>query len=815
MGSIEEITIKTVNALNQRIVDKVDIFILDAKKLNQTNQGLIENNVINIDNESNREMFFLNALNSFKGEGVYSFSYGSEEGYYYGARKNQEGKIEIIRNNGETRGHSLYYSVNKDMDVSDLVLDAGEFDPRSRAWYKAAKEAKGPIFSSVYKHFILDDLAISASIPIYGKNEELLGVLGSHMNLSRINNYLEEITLDENAYAIIVERKSGNLIANSLKGTNFIANPQELFTRKNISDLDHKAIKEAYDIYMTKGIDKYKSKYKNDEIHIEIIEYKDQGLDWIIITALPNNVLISSVKDNVKIVLLFTLLIIFLSSVYFYLITKRYINPINSLIQTQESFSKGDLNKRATILRNDEIGMVAGSFNLMADTIYDLINTLEDKVENRSLELNISNRALEESKDQLQLILNSTAEGIFGIDMEGNCTFINESGVSILGYDDQTEIVGKFIHSLIHHSYEDSSPMSPKECNMNKSLVGKKVRHIEDEVFWRKDGSSFSVEYNSYPQYQEGKIVGGVVTFSDNTQRKDMEKTIFNEKEHFKTTLLAVGDGVIAMDSQGFITVMNPAAEKLTGWSNEKVKNKPLEDILIILEEVSGNPQKDPIKKVLDSREVVEMDTSTMLISKNKDKIPIEYIASPIKDRDDNISGVVMVIRDITEKKEKLDRIRYLSMHDQLTGLYNRWYMDDAMNRLDTNRNLPFGVMVIDVNDLKYVNDVFGHKLGDDLLKALSKVLKNTLRTEDIIGRVGGDEFLILLPKTHKDELENIKYRIKKASSLEKLDSVTISVAIGYGIKKYDHEKLQDIIIYADNEMYKDKLKYEKTVRLK
>lgn len=321
------------------------------------------------------------------------------------------------------------------------------------------------------------------------------------------------------------------------------------------------------------------------------------------------------------------------------------------------------------------------------------------------------------------------------------------------------------------------------------------------------------MEYYAHPQFLDGKIVGAVVTFKDNTERKQMEQMIFDEKEHFKTTLLSVGDGVISTDSQGMITIMNPVAEKLTGWSKQEAYEKSLEEVLIIIDELNQKIRKNPAKKVLETGKVIEIDNHSILISKNKDVIPIENSAAPIRDKDGNIAGVVIVLRDVTDKREKLNEIKYLSMHDQLTGLYNRWYMVDAMRRLESRRNLPFAIMVIDVNGLKLVNDAFGHKMGDELLKAVSKILKDIVRTEDIIGRTGGDEFLILLPNTDEVQADKIKKRIKEATSLEKLDSIIISVAIGYAIKKEKDENLQNIMIAADNQMYKDKLTYGKTMR--
>lgn len=144
----------------------------------------------------------------------------------------------------------------------------------------------------------------------------------------------------------------------------------------------------------------------------------------------------------------------------------------------------------------------------------------------REIEINDANRELEENKERLQLILDSAAEAIYGIDTTGICTFCNASCVRMLGYDKQDDLIGKNMHEQIHHSFKDGKKMSIDKCNIVKSLKTGSGAHVDDEVFWRKDGTSFDVEYFSYPQLKDGKIVGAVVTFLDITERKRAEESI-------------------------------------------------------------------------------------------------------------------------------------------------------------------------------------------------------------------------------------------------------------------------------------------------
>ena len=129
-------------------------------------QQAISSGTVQIEEASQRDPYFVYALKAYK-DPIYSFSYGSEEGEYYGARRNPEGLVDIMKNDGTTEGHSWYYQTREDFNAGEFLLDAGPFDPRIRPWYQATKEAGKPLFSPVYKHFVMLDLFISAVWPIY------------------------------------------------------------------------------------------------------------------------------------------------------------------------------------------------------------------------------------------------------------------------------------------------------------------------------------------------------------------------------------------------------------------------------------------------------------------------------------------------------------------------------------------------------------------------------------------------------------------------------------------------------------------------
>jgi PAS domain S-box-containing protein len=133
---------------------------------------------------------------------------------------------------------------------------------------------------------------------------------------------------------------------------------------------------------------------------------------------------------------------------------------------------------------------------------------------------------LKQSKDQLQLLLDSTAEAIYGIDMHGDCTFCNSACLQMLGYGREDELLGKNMHWQIHHKHADGTRFPVEECRIFRAFQANEDSHVDDEVLWRADGTSFPAEYWSYPQRIDGTPVGAVVTFIDITERKRAEGVV-------------------------------------------------------------------------------------------------------------------------------------------------------------------------------------------------------------------------------------------------------------------------------------------------
>ncbi len=183
------------------------------------------------------------------------------------------------------------------------------------------------------------------------------------------------------------------------------------------------------------------------------------------------------------------------------------------------------------------------------------------------------------------------------------------------------------------------------------------------------------------------------------------------------------------------------------------------------------------------------------------------YTLSPMKDSKEGVKAVTVIAKDITERKQAEEKIKYISFHDALTNLYNRAYFEEEIKRLNTPRNCPLAVIMADINGLKVINDTLGHDKGDELLKNVAKMLKSVLRKEDIIARIGGDEFAVILPHADRNAAEAFCNRVRNAC--EKYNSenqLRLSISLGYAVQFGQYKNMEEALKQADANMYAEKL---------
>lgn len=339
----------------------------------------------------------------------------------------------------------------------------------------------------------------------------------------------------------------------------------------------------------------------------------------------------------------------------------------------------------------------------------------------------------------------------------------------------------------------------------NKKEISIPIRYLnrEDEIGALARGlAQMANEISNY-------IIG---TEEQNQKLTRAKEKISIERSLFKTTIHSLADGVIATDGYGIISIMNNVAENLTGWPAALAYGRDLVEVFPIA--IKGWRLSE-LYDLVYRRGLVFYAEDILLTQKTGELLLIEGNVAPIKDGEGHTSGAVIVFRDFTEKKQRQEEILYLGYHDQLTGLYNRRFFEEELLRLDTDENLPLSVAMVDVNGLKLTNDAFGHAEGDKLLIRVATVLLEECRRTDVVARVGGDEFIILMPKTTGAEAEAQINKIYRVIAQEEMDSVVVSISVGSGTKVRKQTSIESVISKAEEQMYMRKLTESTSMRNK
>jgi len=331
--------------------------------------------------------------------------------------------------------------------------------------------------------------------------------------------------------------------------------------------------------------------------------------------------------------------------------------PIVEEYQTEKVMLIG--HKTADPLPNDLLNIYLALAGLASTTLERLHNERELNGHRAHLEELVKERTAElaKAKRQNELILHSVGEGICGIDLVGRITFVNPFAAQTIGWD-PSELIGRNAHATFHHTRSSGCPYPSERCPVHSALRNGGAKYATDEEFLRKDKTRFPVEFTTAPIMEEGNITGAVIVFRDISARKAAEEELHQQREWLRVTLTSIGDAVMATDASGCIIFQNPVAVELTGWPLEEALGQPIQSVFRIINEDTRAAAEDIVGRVIREGHVVSLANHTSLIARDGREIPVEDSAAPIMDSAGNMSGVVLVFHDVTEKRRAQQRLR-------------------------------------------------------------------------------------------------------------------------------------------------------------
>ncbi len=315
--------------------------------------------------------------------------------------------------------------------------------------------------------------------------------------------------------------------------------------------------------------------------------------------------------------------------------------------------------------------------------------------------------------------------------------------------------------------------------------------------------------FNNYGLFIKGLLglIFGISIFA--IYYEDLQYKLKIREEQYHKLFDQSPAGMLMIDKYGKIIKVNNSITDYTGYRKEELEGESMfKNLVPIKFKIRAQENIDDILNGQDKEYIMET------FDKNNNKR--FFLMKETKFTLPNYRNCVLSMRiDYTDYKKQQQKIKYLSYHDNLTDLYNRTFMEEEMKRLDSSRQLPISLIILDVNGLKLFNDTYGHQKGDQLLIKTAEILNKSTRSEDIVARWAGDEFVILLPKTGKKEMKKIITRIENNFKQTEDEEIVISAAVGAAVKEKPAENLSDIFNQADEKMYNHKMSCSRKAKKK
>jgi len=412
-------------------------------------------------------------------------------------------------------------------------------------------------------------------------------------------------------------------------------------------------------------------------------------------------------------------------------------------------------------------------------------------------------KRLESAAKHYEAIIQSSEDAIVSKSLDGIVTSWNPGAEAMFGYI-ADEMIGKSMHILLPKDREDE-----EDAILERLKQGEKIAPFET-VRLGKDGTEVHVSVTISPiRGSSGEIIGASKIARDITERKRQETALQESEERFRSTFDAAAIGMALVNLEGRFIRVNAALCHIVGYTEEELTQKTFQDIThpddletdlaLIYELLAGARQSYQMEK--------------RYVKKDGRVIWILLSGSAVRDSAGKVLYFVGQIQDINERKVLLDRLERQAQQDYLTGLYNRrFFLEQGETELARAQRYDneLSLFMLDIDHFKAINDTYGHATGDAALLELSHVLRETLRSVDIIGRWGGEEFVILLPETDAQEAAEIAERLREAVEHAKVTPATglplhFTVSIGIATLKEKDANIDVLLNYADEALYQAK----------
>ncbi len=369
-------------------------------------------------------------------------------------------------------------------------------------------------------------------------------------------------------------------------------------------------------------------------------------------------------------------------------------------------------------------------------------------------------KALRWSEQRFRGLFENVLDGVYISNPAGRMVAANPALVKMLGYQNEAQLQAQSSESFYINPDDQTRFLE----TLHQDLV---VKNFEVRLR-RYDGSQIVVLENARAVRDgAGVIVAHEGTMTDITERKRNETLVFEEKERAQVTLNSIGDGVITTDASGCVDYLNPVAADLIGWEPRAARGRSVDQVLTAVESRNRELLDNPVLRCLQEGRVITLPEGAALIDREGKSIEIQDSTAPIRDRMGNVIGAVMVFHELNKASRLSRQLSYQAAHDSLTGLINRREFENQLSEALTDvvgdSRKTNALLIIDIDQFKVINDSLGHTGGDEYLRQLADHIQGEIRITDNLGRMGGDQFGVLLRNCSEERAVQVAESIRRA----------------------------------------------------
>ena len=725
--------------------------------------------------------------------------------------------LKIVANNAEIKSadplrqtavlRDLYFH-SGDIGIALLADSQGKLIARSddqpiagisyfdRDYFQQMLRTRTTAISGVIQSRSTGHQVIGLAEPVIGWNGELLGAVIINVELEKLGQRIAKTKIGQTGYAILIN-EDGHILQHPESG--IVATAANLF----------RMVPELSTVFKQTGAMEYE--YEGQKKLAGYSYAPTPG--WGLIVQQPLDEALAGVRATRR-ANLFIVLLAGVGAIAFGLILAgRLSRPITDISEAAAGLAAGDLSVRLDVARRDELGRLADAFNDMA------------------LQLQKREEALMDSEQRYRSLVDNLKIGVYRSLAEPPGRFIqaNPAMASIFGFDSVAEFLQQDVETLFQKTGDRAAFLA--------KLAKQGTLTDEELALRKKDGTPIWCTYNITAHYDEQGRIEWIEGVMENITEKKM-------RQRWQAALYQLSAEISHAGS----------LEELFKTLHKVIREfMPANRFFVALQDESGNLAIVYAASAIGEFSIFEAIPAGLMEAVFRSGEPqfgndtdwrthgSEHLAVPLRTGDGRVLGVMGLaggddevlfaqhhlamldfwsgqIAATIERKNAENHLRFVSLHDALTKLYNRNYFEEEMKRLDRRRSGAVAIVVFDLDGLKMVNDTLGHEQGDRMLVVAAQSLRSAFRDGDVVARIGGDEFAALLEDASEELLGQIRERIRQSTELanrQQPDEVAlpISLSMGYALSVGSGTPMRELFRQADNSMYREKLNRGQSAR--